>query len=75
MHACTLSHDSGASAEGYAPLPCNAFSFCPDERCWEPDMHKHGLGDCWLKFTEAPASPEVRSYLLPQNLGFRGSRH
>ena len=27
--------------------------------CFEPDAHKHTLGDCWLKFTEAPASPEV----------------
>lgn len=38
-------------------------------------MHKHGLGDCWLKFTEAPASPEVRSYLLLQDLGLKGSTH
>lgn len=27
--------------------------------CWEPDAHKHGFQDCWLKFTVAPAAPEV----------------
>lgn len=27
--------------------------------CFEPDVHKHTLGDCWLKFTEGPANPEV----------------
>lgn len=40
-------------------LPCNAFSFCSEKECWEPDAHKHSKGDCWLKFTEAPAMPEV----------------
>ena len=43
----------------HALLPCNAFVFCPDEVCFEPDMHEHTKGDCWLKFTEAPAAPEV----------------
>ena len=48
-----------ASAAGFEPLPCNAFSFCPDDVCWEPDIHKHTKGDCWLKFTEGPATPEA----------------
>lgn len=43
----------------FAKLPCNAFAFCTEETCFEPDAHKHGRGDCWLKFTEAPAAPEV----------------
>ena len=46
-------------AADYAPLPCNAFAWCSEEVCFEPDAHKHSLGDCWLKFTEGPASPEV----------------
>lgn len=41
-------------------LPCNAFVWCAAEGgCWEPDIHKHSFGDCWLKFTEGPAAPEV----------------
>ncbi|GLI68829.1 hypothetical protein VaNZ11_013371 [Volvox africanus] len=43
----------------FKALPCNAFAFCPDDVCFEPDAHHHTKGDCWLKFTEGPASPEV----------------
>lgn len=44
-------------------LPCNTFTWCQDEICYEPDAHKHTKGDCWLKFTEGPAYPEVCSGL------------
>lgn len=44
---------------GNGALPCNAFVWCSADVCFEPDAHKHTKGDCWLKFTEAPASPEV----------------
>ncbi|KDD75276.1 hypothetical protein H632_c772p0 [Helicosporidium sp. ATCC 50920] len=27
--------------------------------CWEPDIHKHTSHDCWLKFTEGPAQPQL----------------
>ncbi len=27
--------------------------------CFEPDAHNHTRGDCWLKFSEVPQSPEV----------------
>lgn len=40
-------------------MPCNAFVWCPDDVCFEPDAHHHTKGDCWLKFTEGPAYPEV----------------
>lgn len=41
-------------------LPCNAFAWCSEkDGCFEPDAHKHTYGDCWLKWTEAPAWPEV----------------
>lgn len=43
----------------FARLPCNAFAWCSQATCFEPDAHSHSKGDCWLKFTEAPASPEV----------------
>ncbi|KAG2499241.1 hypothetical protein HYH03_002820 [Edaphochlamys debaryana] len=43
----------------FKALPCNAFAYCPDEVCFEPDAHHHTKGDCWLKFTEGPAWPEV----------------
>lgn len=43
----------------FGKLPCNAVTFCAFPECFEPDAHKHSQGDCWLKFTEAPAAPEV----------------
>ena len=45
----------------FGKLPCNAFVYCPvgEARCFEPDAHMHTGGDCWLKFTEVPESPEV----------------
>lgn len=43
----------------YGALPCNAFTFCDADACFEPDAHAHSRGDCWLKFTEGPAAPEV----------------
>ncbi|KAJ9526324.1 hypothetical protein QJQ45_009775 [Haematococcus lacustris] len=42
----------------FSKLPCNAFAFCPDDVCFEPDAHHHTKGDCWLKFTEGPVAPE-----------------
>lgn len=52
-------HKANPGGSLFEPLPCNAFAFCPDEVCFEPDAHSHSKGDCWLKFTEGPASPEV----------------
>ena len=41
-------------------LPCNTFTWCGEPAgCFEPDVHAHTFRDCWLKFTEAPAVPEV----------------
>ncbi|KAG1671875.1 hypothetical protein FOA52_003442 [Chlamydomonas sp. UWO 241] len=44
-------------------LPCNAFSYCAEERCYEAGEgeRKHVKGDCWLQFIEAPAAP-LRKY-------------
>ena len=49
------------NAGPFANLPCNAWVWCPTNvrRCFEPDAHTHGAGDCWLKFTETPESPQV----------------
>lgn len=52
-------HKPNPQDTGFGSLPCNAFVFCADTVCFEPDAHKHTEGDCWLKFTEGPASPEV----------------
>mmetsp|Transcript_18462 Transcript_18462/g.44105 ORF Transcript_18462/g.44105 Transcript_18462/m.44105 type:complete len:271 (-) Transcript_18462:395-1207(-) len=56
------SHEPGPHVGGpFQNLPCNAFVWCPTQYavCFEPDAHKHTGGDCWLKFSEAPAAPEV----------------
>lgn len=45
----------------FQDLPCNAWVFCPSDECFEADAHRHMRGDCWLKFTEAPQSPEVNA--------------
>lgn len=36
--------------------------------CFEPDAHNHTFGDCWLKWCEAPARPEInfRGALPPE---------
>ena len=57
--AC-LNHKPGVIQGPYVNLPCNAFAWCPDDICFEPDAHTHHKGDCWLKFTEGPVNPEVR---------------
>jgi hypothetical protein len=49
----------GSYAGPFDRLPCNAFAWCGADICFEPDAHHHTLHDCWLKFTEAPAIPEV----------------
>eukprot|EP00798_Chlamydomonas_sp_ICE-L_P012331 gene12331-15505_t len=55
-----LDHMPNYQGQGpYDKLPCNAFVWCPDDVCFEPDAHHHTKGDCWLKFTEGPASPEL----------------
>lgn len=56
---------SAARSGPFTKLPCNAFAFCPDDVCFEPDAHHHTKGDCWLKFTEGPMQPEVSCVLLP----------
>ena len=43
----------------FTGLPCNVWTWCSRKVCWEPDAHSHSFGDCWLKFSEAPESPEV----------------
>lgn len=54
-----LEHMPGKVDGPFKNLPCNAFSWCPDEVCFVPDAHKHTKGDCWIKFTEGPAYPEI----------------
>ena len=32
---------------------CNIWTFCPVERCFAFDIHKHEFGECWLKWQTA----------------------
>lgn len=52
-------HRPGNIPGPFEDFYCNAFSFCAAEVCFEPDAHSHSKGDCWLKFTEGPANPEL----------------
>lgn len=40
------------------PRP-QVWTWCGRRVCWEPDAHRHSLGDCWLKFSERPEAVEV----------------
>jgi hypothetical protein len=42
-----------------AHAKCNSWVFCPEERCFSPDAHKHTKGECWLKDQRDPSSPSV----------------
>ncbi|CAB4266393.1 unnamed protein product [Prunus armeniaca] len=34
---------------------CNIWVYCPSESgCHSPDIYEHKLGECWLKYAEAP---------------------
>lgn len=50
--ACVRHVPSGHGVFGN--LPCNAFVFCPELECFEPDAHDHTQGDCWLKVRPLP---------------------
>lgn len=49
------------AAGPFSRLPCNVFAWCSEQTCFEPDVHTHSFGDCWLKFSEGPLNPEVQS--------------
>ena len=31
-------------------VACTIWTWCPEERCFAFDIHKHEFGECWLKF-------------------------
>ena len=35
---------------GDASVACTIWTFCPEERCFAFDIHKHEFGECWLKW-------------------------
>lgn len=57
--AACIAHRPTPSGGPFHALPCNVWTWCGRETCWEPDAHKHSFGDCWLKFSEQPEAPEV----------------
>ncbi|CAI5524065.1 unnamed protein product [Closterium sp. Naga37s-1] len=59
--ACRDHRPDPQVADPFAHLPCNVWVFCCAPTCFEPDAHTHTFGDCWLKFSEAPQSPEVNA--------------
>lgn len=40
-------------------LPCNAFSYCPNEKCFTPAAGVYTKGQCWLKWQEGVNDPQV----------------
>lgn len=56
--ACRV-HRPSPKGGPFSKLPCNTWTWCGAPRCFEPDAHSHSFGDCWLKFQELPAEPEV----------------
>ena len=60
--ACAAHEPTPMSAPRRGPfsrLPCNVWTFCSRDVCFEPDAHTHRGGDCWLKFTETPEAPQL----------------
>jgi hypothetical protein len=33
--------------------------WCPEEKCWAPDIWDHAAHECWLKVQDDPAKPKV----------------
>eukprot|EP00900_Chrysochromulina_parva_P012649 jgi/Chrpa1/21385/Chrysochromulina_OHIO_Genome00028078-RA len=54
---------------------CTIWTFCPEERCFAFDIHKHGFGECWLKFQNGiPPTPRTAPWRL-KNPHFRGTTY
>ena len=41
-------------------VACTIWTFCPEERCFAFDIHKHEFGECWLKFQKGDDPPYTR---------------
>jgi len=41
-------------------VACTIWTFCPEERCFAFDIHKHEFGECWLKFQKGTTPPFTR---------------
>ena len=41
------------------PGKCNSWVWCPEEKCWAPDIWDHSLHECWLKIQDDPAAPKI----------------
>jgi len=59
-HGATCGAEGGRGKSWWSAKPemkcggpqqaCTIWTFCPEERCFAFDIHKHGFGECWLKF-------------------------
>ena len=45
---------------GDPTVACTIWTFCPEERCFAFDIHKHEFGECWLKFQKGDDPPYTR---------------
>ena len=45
---------------GDPTVACTIWTFCPIERCFAFDIHKHEFGECWLKFQKGEDPPFTR---------------
>ena len=43
--------------EANARRACNVFAYCPLERCFSFDIHRHERHECWLKYDVSPERP------------------
>ena len=45
---------------GDTSVACTIWTWCPVERCFAFDIHKHEFGECWLKFQKGDNPPYTR---------------
>jgi hypothetical protein len=38
---------------------CNSWVWCPEEKCWSPDIWDHKYQECWLKVQDDPRRPTI----------------
>lgn len=61
-HACANGISRSSSSFPKSVIAETRFTcrFCPEERCFAFDIHKHEFGECWLKFQKGDDPPYTR---------------
>lgn len=59
---------------GDRSVACTIWTWCPEERCFAFDIHKHEFGECWLKFQKdvpnTPNLPNTQTITRPKDPHF-----